>query len=77
MVPKFDVLRTKNIVEMNSNIKLPDTIMSMNAYFGAFPIKQALSEDVDVIITGRCVDSALVLGPLLHEFNWSLEDYDK
>jgi len=77
MVPKLDILKNKNIVDMNNNIKFPKTIMSMNAYFGAYPIKQALNEDVDVIITGRCVDSALVLGPLLHEFNWSLEDYDK
>jgi hypothetical protein len=29
------------------------------------------------VITGRCVDSAVVLGPCIHEFGWSLEDYDR
>lgn len=32
----------------------------------AFPIAKALDMDADVVITGRCVDSALTLGPLLH-----------
>jgi len=30
-----------------------------------------------VVITGRCVDSALVLGPLIHEFGWRETDFDQ
>lgn len=54
----------------------PDNFLSMNAYLGALPIAAAFDEGADVVITGRCVDSALALGPLMHEFGWSAGDYD-
>lgn len=54
----------------------PDNFLSMNAYLGALPIAAALDAGADVVITGRCVDSALALGPLIHEFGWSADDYD-
>jgi hypothetical protein len=31
---------------------------------------------MDWPMSGRCADSALVLGPLVHEFKWSWADYD-
>ena len=55
----------------------PAKLLSANAYLGALPIKAALDNGAQVVITGRCVDSALALGPLLHEFDWSRDDYDK
>lgn len=33
----------------------------------SFPIAKALDHGADVVVTGRCVDSALTLGPLIHK----------
>lgn len=71
-------LRTKGVTEMYTGETIPDVeIGSANAYFGAKPIAAALSRGCDIVVTGRCVDSALVLGILMHEFGWRDDDYDK
>jgi hypothetical protein len=65
--------------EMFSGDSFPDpaAIASMNAYLGAFPIADALEREADIVITGRCVDSAVTLGACIHAFGWGREDYDK
>lgn len=66
-----------DLVEWETGAALPGSLLSMNAYLGAVPIARALDAGAEIVITGRCVDSALVLGPLLHEFGWALDDYDR
>ena len=56
---------------------MPRTLLSANAYLGAFPIAAALARGAHVVITGRCVDSALPLGALIYEFGWLPGDWDK
>ncbi|KAH3854592.1 hypothetical protein DPMN_097137 [Dreissena polymorpha] len=70
-------LLNSGVTEMYSGITMPKTVTSINAYFGAGPIARALDLGADIVVTGRCVDSALVLGPLLHKFKWSFDDFER
>lgn len=63
--------------EMFTGQNFPPMVLSANAYLGAFPIAEALRAGCDIVVTGRVVDSALVLGPLIHEFGWGPTDLDK
>lgn len=54
-----------------------DRILSANAYIGAFPLAEALATGADVVVAGRCTDTALALAPMVHEFGWAPNDYDK
>ena len=74
---RADELRAAGYRDMFSGAAFPDKkIVSINAYIGAFPIAAALAKGADIVITGRVVDSAIVLGPLIHEFGWSFGDID-
>lgn len=70
-------LREAGTTEMFTGEPMPEKFMSVNAYLGAFPIASALDKGADIVITGRCVDSAVTLGACIHEFGWSATDYDK
>jgi hypothetical protein len=76
LMPQVDALRSSDVREMFSGDAFPAQPWSANAYLGAFPIAAALDAGADIVLTGRCVDSALALGPLIHEFGWKADDYD-
>jgi hypothetical protein len=62
--------------DMFTGAELPAKPGSMNAYLGARPVAAALAAGADVVVTGRAVDAAVVLGPLMHEFGWKDDEYD-
>ena len=76
LINDLDELKKLDIKEIDTKEPLPENILSVNAYLGAPAIAAALKEGADIVVTGRCVDSAMVLGPLMHEFNWKHDDYD-
>ncbi|MCC6917565.1 MAG: DUF1446 domain-containing protein [Alphaproteobacteria bacterium] len=67
------------VKEMFSGAGFPpaEKIAGINAYLGGFAIAEAFAKGADHVITGRVVDSALGLAPLIHEFGWTPADYDK
>ena len=69
-------LRAAGVRDMAGN-PLPERLLSANAYLGALPIRDALNQGADVVITGRCVDSAVTLGVLMHEFAWREDDWHR
>ena len=74
---RADEFRAGDVREMFSGAAMPAQLLSVNAYLGAQPIAAALDAGADIVITGRVVDSAVTLGPLVHEFGWSWSDWDK
>ena len=52
-------------------------IVAANLYLGARPIAEAFDRGADIVVTGRVVDSALALGPLVHAFQWRWDDWDR
>ena len=64
------------VAELQSGAPLPAKVLTANAYLGAGPIKAALDAGAQIVITGRCVDSAVTLGILMHEFGWAATDLD-
>ncbi|WP_024538968.1 acyclic terpene utilization AtuA family protein [Comamonas badia] len=79
VMPQLPALRDRQppVAELQSGAPLPAKIVTANAYLGALPIQAALDAGAQIVITGRCVDSAVTLGILMHEFGWQADDYDR
>ena len=52
-------------------------VSSANAYFGAWPVVEALRTGAQIVVTGRCTDTGITLAPMIHAFGWAAEDWDK
>lgn len=69
--------RQPPVTELQSGAPLPEKVVTANAYLGALPVKAALDAGAQIVVTGRCVDSAVTLGILMHEFGWQPTDLDQ
>ena len=78
LLPNIDSIFDINPTEMFSGNEFPDKakIGSINAYFGAQPIVKALEKGADIVVTGRCVDSAVTLAACMYNFGWPSDDFD-
>jgi hypothetical protein len=54
-----------------------DRVSSANAYFGAWPIVEALRTGAQIVVTGRCTDTGITLAPMIHAFGWAPDDWDR
>ncbi|MDR2154412.1 MAG: DUF1446 domain-containing protein [Burkholderiaceae bacterium] len=77
VMPQFERLRAQGLRDLHTGEAPPPELVSANAYVGARGIAQALARGAQIVITGRCVDSAVVVGALAHEFNWRWDDWDR
>jgi len=82
ILPRLDEFIGRGIELKNMETGEPlsairDQVQSANVYFGAEGIVDALATGAQIVITGRCTDTALTLGPLRHEFGWKADDWDK
>jgi hypothetical protein len=79
LLPRVSELSAGGAREMFSQevMPAPDKIASANAYIGAFPVAEALLNGADIVITGRCVDSAVTLGACIHAFGWTPDELDR
>ena len=68
-------LRNMETGEPLSSVR--ERIQSANVYLGAWPMVEALRRGARVVITGRATDTGLTLAPLIHEFGWAADDWDK
>ncbi|MFC7556041.1 acyclic terpene utilization AtuA family protein [Pseudoroseomonas wenyumeiae] len=69
---------TDTILENDAPTRsLSNSLISAEAYLGAEPIVEALRGGAQIVITGRVADPSLFLAPMMFEFGWTAEDYEK
>ena len=70
-------INLKNMETGESLDNVRDRIVSANVYFGARPLVEALQQGAQIVVTGRTTDTALTYAPMIYEFGWKWEDWDK
>ncbi len=82
IMSRLDELLGRGIELRNMDTEEPlatvrNRIQSANAYLGAWPMVEALNKGARIVITGRATDTGLTLAPLIHEFGWAADDWNK
>jgi acyclic terpene utilization AtuA family protein len=82
IMDRLDELFTRGIELKNMETGEPlstirERVQSANVYFGGAPIAEALDRGAQIVVTGRCTDTGLTLGPMIHEFKWKRDDWNQ
>jgi len=82
IMAKLDDLLSRGIELRNMDTgaalsTIRERIQSANVYLGAAPMVEALNRNAQIVITGRATDTGLTLAPLMHEFGWAADDWNK
>ncbi len=66
------------LAHLDSGVPLcdaPGPALAANAYLGCWPIVEALRGGAQIVVTGRCTDAAVVMGPAAWRHGWERSDY--
>ena len=70
----------ESLANMDTGRPLSDeraNVLSANVYLGAAPVVRALEMGANVVITGRVTDTGVTLAPMIHEFGWAADDWNR
>lgn len=82
IMPRLDEFLEKGVEINNMDTGEPlssvrDQVQSANVYLGAGPLVEALNQGAQIVVGGRLTDTGLTLAPLMHEFGWAFDDWDR
>ena len=70
----------ETLANMDTGRPLADeraNVLSANVYLGAAPVVKALELGANVVITGRVTDTGVTLAPMIYEFGWAADDWNR
>jgi hypothetical protein len=77
IIDRLDRLDLRNMETGEPFASIRGRVQSANVYLGAFPVAEALRQGADIVVTGRVTDTGLALAPMIHEFGWKADDWDR
>ena len=82
LMPRLDELAAAGVSLDNMEDGRPfagvrGRVSAANAYFGAWPVVEALKTGAQIVVTGRCTDTGITLAPMIHAFGWAPDDWDR
>lgn len=72
-----DGIEINSMDDGTSLASIRDKVQSANVYLGAAPLVEALDRGANIVVGGRLTDTGLTLAPLMHEFDWQFDDWDR